>query len=251
MRSFLIFLLFCCSFQLLGQTFKVDTLTWDIKKDSLYLKKKPWFDLVAGFDDRNLFLAKPNTKIDGIKLGIELFHRYRFGYSFFFLGKTRPLDAIFREKDTVQQQLKLTYMGPFFEYVAYEDFRWEVSFPFNLGFGQGKIDTNTISKENKGRRITSNLIFTSAGMNAHYRVFHWLGLGAGIGYSHVFTKEPAIRKVLNSPYYAIRVKLFLGGLYRCVFKPKVVKQLKLEYQENRKQKKILRQSRKSIAFENF
>ncbi|MBX7181057.1 MAG: hypothetical protein K1X82_03005 [Bacteroidia bacterium] len=251
MKTFITLLLCLACFQLLSQTFKVDTLTWDIKKDSLFLKKKPWFDLVAGFDDRNLFLAKPSTKIDGIKVGIELYHRYRFGYSFFFLGKVRPLDVIFREKDTVQQQLKLTYMGPFFEYVAYEDFRWEVSFPFNLGLGQGKIDTNTLSKEIKGRRVTSNLLFTSAGINAHYRIFHWLGIGAGIGYSHVFTKEPAIKKVLNSPYYAIRVKLFLGGLYRSIFKPKVVKQLKLEYQENRKHKKFLRQKRKAMADWSF
>jgi hypothetical protein len=245
-----LFLLSIILLSLLGncQSFEIDSLTWDIKRDSLYQRKKPWFDLVAGFDDRNLFLAKPNTKMDGVKLGVELYQRYRFGFTYFFLGKERPLDALFREKDTVQQQLKLNYWGPFFEYVLYEDFRWEVSIPLNLGYGKGRVDTKKVSTSIKGRRMTSDLVFTSGGLNAHYKVFHWLGFGVGIGYNHVFTKEPAIRKVLNSPYYAIRVKLFLGGLYRCVFKPKVVKQLKLDYREERRERKALRLAKKTLAY---
>jgi hypothetical protein len=248
MKILVLFFLFVLPQLANCQSFKIDSLTYDIKRDSLYQKKKPWFDLVAAFDDRNLFLAKPNTKMNGIKLGVELYQRYRFGFTYFFLGKERPLDALFREKDTVQQQLKLSYWGPFFEYVLYEDFRWELSVPLNVGYGKGRVDTNQIATTIKGRRLTSDLIFTSGGLNAHYKVFHWLGLGAGIGYNHVFTKEHSIRKVLNSPYYAIRVKLFLGGLYRCVFKPKVVKQLKLDYRDEKREKKALRIAKKTLAY---
>ena len=210
--------------------------------DTVLLSKQPKaisyqaskFDLVGGFDDRSLFAVKPSTKIDGIRLGVELFQKFRFGYGYYYLGKERTLDSYIFGKDTLRQKLKLQYTGPFFEYVFFEDFRWEFSVPVSVGFGKGRVFSSPQKAvENSSQRQTGNLVVTSIGLNGHYRIFHWLGIGAGIGYNHSFSHEPALNKVLNSPFYAIRVKVFFGGLYRCVFKPQVVKAMKDVYRRER------------------
>lgn len=187
-------------------------------KDSIaqHLNVKPKFS--ARFDSRNSFIASQRARIFGVKIGWEYNDAIKLGIGFNRLNTkiSKPKYFINNETlavDTLESVLKFEYLSPFFEYVFFKTKRWEHAIPVQIGIGNSRyeyIDKKGIVHYENYRPI----ILYEPAMTTQFKIFPWIGLGAGVGYRLILVGNRQINENLNSPIYILRVKVFLGDLYR-------------------------------------
>jgi hypothetical protein len=202
------------------------------------------------FDSHQSIILNNNAKINGLKLGLDIDRKVKIGFGFYKLDVPIHIERKVTETDTIDRNLSFAYSNLFSEYILYEDFRWELSLPVAIGTGFGNIEEYS-HKEAKSRTVSINstgvLNISTQGM---YKIFPWLGMGAGIGYRQMLTRDRGVRESLNSPFYSLRVKLMLGKLYKSVFKKEEVKKEKEEYLEKKQARKEKRSNKSEIKPEN-
>lgn len=192
----------------------LDTIRYD-------LEQKPKF--AFRLDSRNSFISARQSKILGFKIGWDYNDRVKLGIGFSYLS-----NGIFRDRayvtedgqtDTARAQLKFNYISPFFEYVFFSKGRWEHAIPVQFGFGNSRFDYYN----EKGQLVRDDfrpVILYEPAMTTQFKIFSWVGLGAGVGYRLLLLNNNAIGENLNSPVYVLKVKVFFGDIYKKVIKPK-------------------------------
>ncbi len=183
------------------------------------LKQKPKF--IFSFDARRSFVNNQNAKLSGFKFGLEFDNRIRLGLGIYDLSspffRSIPYTDSTGEVDTAHTRLKFGYISPYIEYVLFQNDRWEFSIPLQLGAGSIALEAIDSSGLVFDERPLGILELSITG---HYKVFQWIGIGSGVGYRFAFNKEQVVRKSLSSPVYMIKVKVFLGYVYRQIFPKK-------------------------------
>ena len=177
-------------------------------------QKKDKYKLVFNFDMRNSFVKGNSVKFNGYKIGLGN-SKHRFGLGIYGLREpifttNAPVDSI---DATDTSRFKYNYLSLYFEHIAYQSKRWEISVPLHLNFGNLEADYKTIEGKYK-RFLTSPATSLTLSVKGHFKVFRWIGFGSGIGYNLLLVKEKKTRKALNAPFYSFGVKIFLGELWR-------------------------------------
>lgn len=183
-----------------------------------HFEVKPKFS--ARFDSRNSFVATQNARIFGIKIGWEYNDAIKLGIGYNRLDSkiSKPKYSLNDETmnfDTLESTLKFEYLSPFFEYVFFKTKRWEHAIPVQIGIGNSRyeyIDKAGIVHYENYRPV----VLYEPAMTTQFKIFPWIGLGAGVGYRLILVGNRQINENLNSPTYVFRVKVFLGDLYRGV-----------------------------------
>jgi len=175
------------------------------------------------FDGYNSFVANRGANCFGIKGGLEFGKQYRFGLGLYTLTsdiiETKVLnenDAKDALNDTVKAQLKMTTVPLSFEYIFFNKGPWQLSVPVNLGLGSTYF--SYLDKAKKQKHINKHFVMdTEVAVTAQYKFLRWFGVGAGLGYRLMLVDNPARNYNFNSPIYTVKLKLFLGEIYRSVF----------------------------------
>lgn len=205
------------------------------EKDSLNLPllrelndPKNW-KFVFSFDSRASRVLDQKVKFNGLKIGFEFKDRHRFGFGFYALKNPIVLpnniiiiqkpDTAEQEVDTVDYKTNFNYTTLYYEFVFFARKRWEFSSAFHLGTGR-----TTIEYTDKYKRDSTLVDFQvpigAVSVAGHYKVFPWIGLGAGVGYRFALVADKRVTEALNGFHTIFKVKLFLGDLYRGIFKRK-------------------------------
>jgi len=188
------------------------------------------------------------TKMNGLKIGMDFYDRYRFGFGFYKLDvpielKPQPIE---NSNDTIFINFEFKYNSVYLEYVLYHDYKWEVSFPLSFGSGTGTIKAYSKLSGYDTTQVIKGIPIVAINAAAHYKVFHWVGVGVGLGYRQILTKDKAANEALSSPFYVIKLKIFLSRLYESVFKHTEVIEEREEYKRQREEKRIARRSQKDL-----
>jgi hypothetical protein len=178
--------------------------------------------VVFSFDSRNTFILGERAGIFGFKIGIEHDKCHRFGMGFYSiknksvirLGKNdvsyTPKNGIAR--DTVVDLFAgLDYMTLYYEYVWLSKKRWEISSPVSVGYGTASV--NYIINRVKYTYSDVPVITFEPTVVGHYKIFSWVGVGAGFGYRKIVFSNNRIGRRLDAPLYILKIKLFLGFLF--------------------------------------
>lgn len=171
------------------------------------------------FDNRNSLLSKGNkmqqSKIAGIKTGVQLFNKYRIGFGYYgFVEKIKYNEELL-SGEIINYELDFDYLGLFGEYIFYKTKRLELSFPFHLAIGTAYM--NELSEKNLSSKMYPVQVLESA-FNFEFRLKEWIGLGGGFGYRKVFNSPSEIPVNFSSPTYDIKALFFIGPLYRDIRK---------------------------------
>jgi len=179
-------------------------------------KQKPKFSL--RFDTRNSFIANKAAKIRGIKFGLDYGKDVTVGMSFNWLDKKFDTTKdVLIGSDTVVANLDFGYLGAYFEYTFYRTEHWEISIPVQIGIGSTYFGYR--DGKNKQKRLSQKpIIVYEPSMTADYRFWRYLGIGAGVGYRLMLVNNNDIEGNFNSPIYVLKLKVYLGDMYRDVFK---------------------------------
>lgn len=210
------------------------------KKEGIFSDLK----LLFTFDSRNSFLLNQQAKMVGFRFGLEMFDRYRVGLGWYGLRGHIDLPKEIRPHDELLQSLRFTYSTLFFEYVIYEDFKWEAVASLPFGRGTGTIDTLSSLSRVPGERRAGDVNVLAPSIGGHYKLFYWLGIGSGMGYRFVIAPHKNVRQSLSAPFYVIKVKLFLGGIYKSIFKHEEVEAERAAWRNEKRERKERREERR-------
>lgn len=179
-------------------------------KKSFHTKPK----LDVKFDNRFSFIRDNDVKTIGLKIGLSFRRKFKIGLGInqmVLSGKKRvnQLDT------TLQVFLEYFYFSPYIEYTYYSSKRWEFSLSTQLGFGEASYQYNNLN----GKRIKlrkSIVLSYEPAMLIDYKIIRWFGIGTGVGYRLIYYKSPGVNEKFSSPEYVIKLKVYLGEIFRTI-----------------------------------
>lgn len=166
-------------------------------------------------DQRFSLLNGKVVGINGLKGGIEWNGRLRAGLGVYLLSGGVPTDGPLPPDlpPGTRDELRFRYVVGYGEYVLIGNPRWEVSVPLQVGMGN--FYSRYQLPDGAVRRSPKDLIYIlEPSVASHYRLFQWLGLGAGTGYRQMMFIDDKLEDELSGVIFYGRVKLFLGDLYK-------------------------------------
>ena len=172
---------------------------------------------VFQFDQRFSILNGKVVGINGVKGGIEWRGRWRAGLGVYRLSggvPTRVPQPVGTPAGT-RDEVRFRYLAGYGEYVFIGNPRWELSLPLQVGVGN--YYTKYTFPDGDVRRTNNQILYlVEPSVAAHYRIFRWVGLGAGTGYRQVFASGRLPEDQISGYIFFGRVKLFLGDFIKVV-----------------------------------
>ncbi|QJX45509.1 hypothetical protein HMJ29_00560 [Hymenobacter taeanensis] len=172
---------------------------------------------VFQFDQRFSILNGKVVGINGVKGGIEWRGRWRAGVGVYRLSGGVPTRAAQPEGTPpgTHDEVRFRYLAAYGEYVFIGNQRWELSTPLQLG--AGSYYTKYYFPDGGVRRTSKEVIYMlEPSVAAHYRIFRWVGVGAGGGYRQALAAGEAPEDDMSGIIFFGRVKLFLGDFVKVV-----------------------------------
>lgn len=185
-------------------------------------QKKNNFKLLFGLDANRSFILKNRTRFLGLRIGVEINDKHKFGFGFYGMESPIVLDRELNKDEFPNTDGKVNfnfnYSGLFYEYVWLQTKRWELSSPLNFGVGDVDLFYNDTLQNKRVSLFNGGAsVFITSGA-VEYKITRWLALGAGAGYRFVFSRDENLIKGLNAPIYFYRVKILMGEVLRMWFK---------------------------------
>lgn len=169
--------------------------------------------LMLEFDSKRSFLGNRDIKILGARVGMDFDQKIAVGFGAYFLRSPFVRNFITPDDsggtDTIRSNLKFAYVSIWAEYILLVTKRWEVSIPMTLAFGEASF-------AGFERQTYTSLILVETSLEAQYKIFPWLGLGAGLGYRQPIAGTRSLRQNFGAPIYRFGVRLFLGYVIKKV-----------------------------------
>lgn len=184
---------------------------------------KPKFFLT--FDRTSSFVGGKAASTNELKFGLEFRKKLKLGIGFGALvsdvvtekNVTTPQTG---KDSVVNAELTLSFFSLNSEYIFYDSKRWQVAMPLSMGFGSSYFSyfEDNGNGNFKTKRIDEGdaVVTTATGM-VTYRIFRWVGVSAGAGYRIALLSNDKVQESFNSPVYAIRLRIFLGEIYKTIF----------------------------------
>lgn len=183
----------------------------------LALKEKP--KLFFQIDSYNSIVSGTRANAFGFKTGLEYGKKIRFGIGYFWLNTDIVEPRYIPEKDdTFRTEIKSNYLTLGAEYIWVRKGPWQVSTPLHFGFGNSY---RVYPFEGKDRRTDKHsVILFEPAITGHYKFVKWVGIGFGFGYRIMLKNNPEVKDKFTGPLYVLRLKIFMGEIYRSVFPKK-------------------------------
>lgn len=207
-----------------------------------YRKRKyRLFNPLLNLDNHTSSFFGTTSSIWGVRLGVTIAGRYRMGFGGYILPKQLDIPSLLdvNRVDSVYRRFDMMFFTTFMEFVPISNFRWELSIPFSLGYGFANIGHKHTNESEFHIRQGKQGFLLHSGIDAHYRIFSWFGVGLGVGYRQVLTNDTTVNRALSGLFASFRLKIFLGDLYFLIFKPDIIKGEKMAWKDQRRRKKEL------------
>ncbi|MBK7964727.1 MAG: hypothetical protein IPK10_05170 [Bacteroidetes bacterium] len=174
------------------------------------------------FDSYYSFIGNKSADVWGFRGGVKYHEKWRFGIGYNFISsdivenKILPTNEIpYAKNDTVKAQLFFRYYPVMAEYIHYNKGPWQISTPLQIGYGQSYFQY--FDKSDSKRRIfKKGVVASQLGVNAQYKIVKWIGITSGIGYRIMLVNNKEIDAKMNSPIFAIGIKIYLSEVVKSI-----------------------------------
>jgi hypothetical protein len=174
------------------------------------------------FDSYYSFIGNKSADVWGFRGGVKYNEKWRFGIGYNFISsdiienKILPAAEIpFAKNDTVKAQLFFRYYPIMVEYIHYDEGPWQISTPLQVGYGQSYFQY--FGKDDSKRRIfKQGVVASQFGVNAQYKIVKLIGITSGIGYRLLLVNNKEIDTKMNSPVFALGIKIYLSEVVKSI-----------------------------------
>lgn len=171
-------------------------------KEAIHGKAK----LDLRLDSRHSFVSESGVRVLGIKFGLQFEEKLSIGLGYNQLSSELLKNDVDWNGIPLRGQLVYRYFSPYVDYIFYQDDKWELSIPVQLGYG----DTYYLNKMDVGpRQLKKKRVFSyEPAITFQYRFSKYFGAGMGVGYRLMIKGNPAIEERFTSPVYLFKFKLY-------------------------------------------
>lgn len=175
-------------------------------------------------DRTGSFVGGKSASTNELKLGIEFKKKLRLG-----IGIGALVSDVVQERTivtsqtnldtTVNSELSLTFFSLNSEYVFYDSKRWQIAMPVGIGIGSSYFAyfENVNGTFKQSRLDEGGVIMFGASGLATYRILRWVGVSGGTGYRIALISNSKVQESFNSFVYIVKIRVFLGEIYKSVF----------------------------------
>lgn len=189
----------------------IDTLVYSVKKVPM-----PFF----AFESSNSFVGGTSAWITGYKVGITFNGRLSTGYGWYKLVsdivENKTIVGLSGNDSVVPAQLKMKYKAISLSYVYFKNQKWILSATMQPAWGESYFEY-FISAGDREQAFNHKVNMIEIGSGAAYKVFPWIGLGAGLGYRIMTKNNPSIDYNFNTVNYYLGLRVFIDEIYKSVF----------------------------------
>jgi hypothetical protein len=218
MRKSIIVLFLCLAVQQLSaQRIRLGDMGF-FSIDKPYPENLKRFAPIVGFDAQNIFIGSKSVRIAGLRLGV-LDRNLHLKAGFLFSAINNRLKSynqyVPQINDYTFIESNYSIMAFFIEPILFENKRFLVTSPVNLGYGLVEQYYGTeVGSLKYYRKFPMGLFSVQA--TGQVKLFYWLGLGAGIGYHFSGGSDDEIRNEYSGLMFNIRLKIDFFGIYKTV-----------------------------------
>jgi hypothetical protein len=159
------------------------------------------------FDNRFSSIRSNDITILGGKVGFQYKKMFRLGLGVSFI--TSPVNITYLDKKTnalSDNKISFWYGSIFNDWIFYKNQKWECFVTEQIGYGKPSF-VKTVNDEIVND-ISIPLYVNEISGQVNYKIFHWLGAGAGIGYRNIWNKQAALRSTFDAPIYIAKIILY-------------------------------------------
>lgn len=183
--------------------------------DSLRHAVNQPMSLTARLDTRNSFITGKSAQVRGVKVGAT--HENVVGYGIGFNWLAKGFKAVYHYpfeggEFEAEGELRYYYFSPYFDYTFYRKNNWYVTIPVQVGIGWSHLKYDRV--DNTSQKTATGLMITyEPAMAVEYRLFKYLGVGAGVGYRLMIVNQEATGYQFNSPVYLLKFRILFSKIY--------------------------------------
>ncbi len=191
-------------------------LSAQVHGDSLVVYRPEKFHKYeVNLDNRNSFLGPDPISLYGLKAGITVRHRWRFGVCYHQLLQPQNINFTWLNQ-SYQAKLGFYYGGVFAEWICLHRKFLEVSIPVSYEIGMAPILSSNGMALPESSKYT-DLQLAEITVNGYYKIFDWIGPGIGTGYRFMLNGNDFIKRNFSAPIFVIKIQIFLDPLYYDLF----------------------------------
>lgn len=179
---------------------------------------KPKPKLVFSFDSRNSFLLGQAVRFNGVKLGVEIPSSHRFGLGLYSLRNPIRIANV-AISDSLRSDVESEYnlVTAYYESILLQKDKWELTVPMHLVLGALDVyRQDSIGNRIQVAELSRPTLGFEVSLAGQYKIIPWLGIGTGLGWRRMATTNKQTQQAFSGAVYFIKLKLFLGELYRSV-----------------------------------
>ncbi|MBI1288104.1 MAG: hypothetical protein GC178_11080 [Flavobacteriales bacterium] len=215
----------------------IEPLSLEIVKSELASLKEKYrkdYRPLIGMDNHYTAFFGQTANFWGLKIGLELFQNYRMGFGGYYMPKKVAMAPLITNSDTTYQKFRMHYYTTFMEWIFIRNFRWELALPVSAGYGRAEVERwvpgrtrDVMGHWVKGKDV--NEFVATVSVNAHYKIFSWVGIGVGIGWRQILSPNQQIQHDFSGGILSYKIKLFPHHLYRALFHKEKILEEKGDY----------------------
>lgn len=158
--------------------------------------------------DNRISSIRGNTiTLFGGKIGVQYKNLTRFGVGASFI--VNPVEIRYINKQSKLEEVNSInfWYGSFFnDWILYKNDNWECFVSEQIGFG--KPSFVRLAGDEVVTDVAIPLFVNEISGQINYKMYSWLGFGAGIGYRNILNSNSKLKSALDAPIYILKIIIY-------------------------------------------
>lgn len=158
--------------------------------------------------DNRISSIRGNTiTLFGAKVGVQYKNLTRFGAGVSFI--INPVEIRYINKITKLEEVNSInfWYGSFFnDWILYKNDNWECFVSEQLGFGKPTFERSV--GDEVVVDVAIPLFVNEISGQINYKLYSWLGFGAGVGYRNILNSNSKLKSALDAPIYILKIIIY-------------------------------------------
>lgn len=165
------------------------------------------------FDNRFSNIRDYQITIFGAKMGIQYKNLTRFGFGASFIINpvdiTGTLQVKIKNKTVskpTEEKISFWYFSVYNDWIVYKSKHWECFATEQIGYGKPvytyQVNNNTVREEDVP------LLVNEISGQVNYKIFSWMGVGAGFGYRNIWNGDTVVKNTFDAPIYIAKLIIY-------------------------------------------
>lgn len=167
---------------------------------------------MLNLDNRESMIKDHELNIYGLRIGLQFGKHWRVGMGYYNIFTPLDIPFVYR-RQRYQLEIYFKELTVFGEYVFLQNKHWEFSVAGHFGEGFARQSTKN-RKDVILKTSETNAALLEGSISGHYKIWYWVGIGAGIGYRRMLNPDQLLKDNYDAPIYILKMKFFVSDIYR-------------------------------------